>query len=91
MTHEDENEIKRLRKEIDKCDDRIFDSLRTRCSLSYLIGLRKKNTNAPVVDNDRFNKMVDDKVNTYTTRFMDDIFIRKIYDVIHEHSCKIQQ
>ena len=91
MTEADKIEIERLRKEIDKCDDEIFKALRIRCSLSYLIGLRKKNSNIPIVDNDRFTKMVEDKVKTFSGYHLHESFIRKIYNVIHKEFCKLQK
>lgn len=91
MTEADRKEIERLRLAIDNCDEQIFKALRTRCSLSYLIGLRKHSNNLPIVNNDRFTKIVDDKIKTFTTEFLTEANIRDLYDVIHEHSCKIQQ
>jgi len=91
MTEEDKIEIERLRKAIDKYDEEIFKALKTRCSLSYLIGLRKHSNNLPIVDNKRFTEMVDDKVKTFTTEFLTEDNIRELYDVIHKHSCIIQQ
>jgi chorismate mutase len=90
MSQDNMNVIEQLRKQIDKCDDEIFTALRNRCNISYLIGVHKKNYNMPVVDNDRFIKMVNDKVDVYKSRFMDEDFIKEIYNVIHKHSCKLQ-
>lgn len=90
MTEDDRREIERLRKEIDECDDQIFNALKTRSVLSYLIGIIKRNTNTPIVDKNRFNAIVDDKIKRYGL-VLSESFIRKIYNIIHEESCKLQQ
>lgn len=91
IPEEDNNELDRLRMVIDKCDDELFTLLKTRCALSYKIGLIKKRNNLPIVNNTRFEGMVKDKVIRHSGELLTEKFIRKIYDIIHEHSCKLQQ
>jgi len=91
MSQEDKDELDSLRKEIDKCDNQLFSILKTRCTLAYKIGHIKKCNNLPVVDMDRFDRMVQDKVIRYSGELLTETFIRKVYNVIHRHSCKVQR
>lgn len=91
---EQNNEIKRLRSNIDYCDDKMLEALNYRFSYVKKIGEIKKENNIPIVDEDRFKKMVDDRVglrNTYIADGLSEDFIRKLFNLIHEESCKIQK
>lgn len=91
MTQEDKDEIDRLREAINGCDNRIFESLRTRLTLCYKIGILKRKSNLPIVDNNRFEQMVNDKIMRFEGAFISKSFIKKLYDIIHKQSCNIQK
>lgn len=83
--------IETLRKDIDGCDDLIFEVLHQRFLYVTKIGIIKKKLNLPVVNKSRFNDIVNNKIDQYKNNpYLSEEFIRKVYDLIHEESCKIQ-
>jgi chorismate mutase len=91
---EQNKEIELLRGKIDYCDESILFSLNDRFSHVKKIGEIKKKNNIPIVDEDRFKKMINDRLalrNTYIADCLSEDFIRKLFDLIHEESCKIQK
>lgn len=91
MDNDNNYEINKLREAIDRCDNEIFDSLRNRFVLVHRLGKIKKKLGLPIVDNNRYEEMVNDKIIRLESIFLTKPFIKKLYKVIHGQSCKIQK
>lgn len=87
---EKKEDIESLRKDIDYCDNAIFYYLSQRLTLCKKIGQIKKELGLPIVNKVRFEKIINEKIENYG-ELLDESFIRKIYDIIHEESCQIQK
>lgn len=85
------SKLVKFRKEIDKIDEKIVKLFAKRFKVVGKIGKFKKENNIPVVDNDRFNKLL---VKVKKTAIKNDIsadFIEDVYNLIHEHSCELEK
>lgn len=82
--------INYLRKRIDWCDSQMLSSLQERFEHVKNIGEIKKESNLPIIDDKRFQEII----NNWTYIFegkLDETFIKKLFQLIHEESIRIQQ
>ena len=86
-----ENKLEELRKEIDKCDKQIVDLFSKRFEIVKQIGKFKKENNIPVVDNNRFQKVLEKVANIAEKQGVSKDFINDIYNIIHKYSCELEQ
>ncbi|MCH5167411.1 MAG: chorismate mutase [Erysipelotrichales bacterium] len=90
-------EINILRNKIDICDKKIVDLIFDRLELCKQIGKIKKENNLNVIDNNRWQNIIDkiiklakNKSNKETEE--DYVYlIINIYNLIHETSCNLQK
>ena len=80
-----------LRKEIDLIDSEIVNLIAKRIEIVKKVGQFKKENNIPVVDNSRFEKVLNKvgelaEKNNISKKFMQDI-----YNKIHEYMCSIEK
>ena len=85
------NKLEELRKEIDKCDKQIVDLFSKRFEIVKQIGKFKKENNIPVVDNNRFQKVLEKVANIAEKQGVSKDFINDIYNIIHKYSCELEQ
>ena len=86
-----ENKLENLRKEIDYIDNEIVELFAKRFDVVKQIGEFKKENNIPVVDNNRFAKVLEKVGNIATKNGISPNFIKKIYNTIHEYSCELEK
>lgn len=85
------NELEKLRKEIDICDKKIVELLAKRFEIVKQIGIFKTKNNIPVVDNDRFKKVLEKAENIAIKQGISKDFINEMYNIIHKYSCELEQ
>lgn len=73
--------IKDLRAQIDEIDESIVTLLAKRMKIVKKIGQLKKKNRIPVLDKSRFKKVMESKKG----------FVKKIWEIIHNESLKIEQ
>ena len=86
-----ENKLEDLRKEIDKCDKKIVELLVKRFEIVKQIGEFKKQNNIPVIDNNRFQKVLEKVENIASIQGISKDFIKEIYNFIHKYSCELEK
>ena len=82
--------LEELRSEIDKIDEKILELLTNRFIFSKKIGNLKKSINKSHLDLDRQQKLVNDRIKSGLKKNLPEELIRKIWNLIHSHSVKIQ-
>jgi len=85
------SELEKYRKRIDGVDNKIIDALIERMIISKYIGTFKKQNNIPIIDEKRFDELLQEKIKTIASFGYDENFITEIYNTIHKYSIKIQQ
>ena len=70
-----------FRKQIDKIDNQIVDLLAKRMKVVKKVGQLKKKSNIPVLDKSRWQKVIKSKKG----------YIKKIYNIIHDHALEIEK
>lgn len=85
-----DTELQNLRNEIDILDDKLIEILARRMEVSRAIGSLKKLNGIPVIQNERYKKLVTDRAELASDAGLNPAFIKKILSVIHEESVKLQ-
>jgi len=84
------NRLEQLRKRIDKIDLDIIDILAARMQLVEEIGLYKKENSVTILQLERWNTIIKNIVQQAENLGMDTEFPKKIYQLVHEESIRIQ-
>ena len=80
------NELYSLRTQIDIIDHSILDSLGKRMKISEEIGSLKKTKNVAVLQNKRWNEILDKMIDEGNSKGLTREFISRIYKAIHQES-----
>ena len=80
------NELHSLRTQIDIIDHSILDSLSKRMKISEEIGGLKKTKNVAVLQNKRWNEILDKMIDEGNSKGLTREFISRIYKAIHQES-----
>jgi chorismate mutase len=72
------------RNEIDEIDNQILQLLAKRIAVVKEVGKFKKNNNIPFFDPERKKKIIETKIKQAEKLGLPELFIRKIYEVIHD-------
>ena len=80
-----------LRKEIDLIDNEIVNLIAKRIKVVKKVGQFKKDNNIPVVDNLRFEKVLNKVGELAEKNKISKEFIQDIYNKIHEYMCSIEK
>jgi len=83
-------EIKNLRYEIDKLDQRILKLLKQRIHVTEKIGKIKKSTSSDILDTQRESEIFSNLINTGENLHISDNFIISLWRQIIEYSYKVQ-
>ncbi len=75
------NQLEDLRKQIDGIDESIVNLLAKRIETVKKVGQLKKKSNIPVLDKSRWQKVIKSKKG----------YIKKIYNIIHDHALEIEK
>ena len=86
-----ENKLEEYRKKIDVIDTEIVELFVERFEIVKQIGKFKKENNIPVVDNNRFQKVLEKVANIAEKQGVSKDFINDIYNIIHKYSCELEQ
>ena len=85
------NKIDILRKQIDLVDDKIIGLLAKRLVIVKKIGEWKKQKGLPVLDSNRWQKVLGARMKKAKRHGIDPKFIQKIYEAIHEEALKVEE
>ena len=75
-----------LRRQIDDIDDRLMDILAQRMAVAREIGRLKQENNMPVVQPERYNSLISNRVETAAKLGLNADFTKRILAEIHEES-----
>jgi chorismate mutase len=79
-----------LRKKIDKLDDKLLDTLKERMGISEAIGKYKFENNITILQTRRYDEVMNDRRERGLRRGLDEEFITRIFESIHEESISRQ-
>ncbi len=85
------NTLEKLRKQIDQADAKLINILSDRMKLVKKIGIYKKIKGIPPLDKKRWEQVLASKLKLAQSQGLNIIFIRKIYELIHEQALLIEQ
>lgn len=85
------NEIEKLRSQIDILDDQILDILHKRMQISDKIGVIKKENNISVLQNKRWNEILEKVLQEGNEKNISKDFILNMFKLIHEESIDRQR
>lgn len=85
-----ENKLEEYRKQIDVIDAKIVELFSKRFELVKQIGKFKKENKIPVVDNNRFQKVLEKVENIAEKQGISKDFIEEIYNIIHKYACELE-
>lgn len=83
--------IETLREKIDETDSKLMDALRHRLVLVKEIAELKQKSNLSVYQNDRWNEILVQRLQTAQQMGLDENMIKNIWDLIHQESLRIHQ
>ena len=86
-----ENKLENLRKEIDVIDNEIVKLFAKRFKVVKQIGVLKKENKIDIVDNKRFQKVLEKVENLAGKNGISKKFIHEIYEQIHDYSCDLEK
>ena len=79
-----------LRRQIDEVDEQLLSLLAKRMHISQEIGTYKKEHNMPILQNKRYDEILDKRGKMGQSLDLDPAFISEIMKAIHEESVKVQ-
>jgi len=83
--------ITHLRNTIDELDQQLIDLLAQRMEISGDIGRLKKLRNISILQPDRWQKMLQERISSGKGKGLDEDFILRLYQTIHEESIRCQE
>ena len=86
-----EDKLENLRKEIDVIDNEIVKLFAKRFEVVKQIGVFKKENKIDVVDDKRFQKVLEKVENLAGKNGISKKFIHEIYEQIHDYSCDLEK
>lgn len=85
------NKLEEYRKQIDEIDKNIVELFAKRFEIVKQIGKCKKENNILVVDNNRFQKVLEKVENMAMKQGISKDFIDEIYYTIHKYACELEK
>ena len=86
-----QTELSNLREQIDVIDQGILDTLGKRMNIAESIGQLKKDNNVAVLQNKRWNEILDTMRQEGNQRGLSEEFITRIFKAIHQESINHQE
>jgi len=83
--------LEELRLQIDKLDDEVIQLMEQRMAISKKIGIFKKENNITILQTNRWNELLEKRINVGLSKGMSEAFVKKIYSAIHEESIQQQK
>ncbi len=87
----DNKDLKKIRDQIDKVDDKIFTLIEKRINLVYKIGHLKGRENLPMIDEAREKEVISRIVEQARNSHLSADFLEEIYKTIMQESRNIQK
>lgn len=85
-----ENQLDVLRNRIDAIDSELLETLSSRVKITKQIGQYKKENNVTALQINRWTQLMDDRVNLGKKLDLNDIFVKILFQLIHEDSVRMQ-
>ena len=82
--------IDELRKKIDRLDDQLLDLLKERMGISEAIGKYKYENNITILQTRRYDEIMNNRRERGTQRGLDEDFVNRLFESIHEESINRQ-
>jgi len=89
-TAEPEEILNMLRREIDATDNQLVELIYRRTEISSKIGQYKKDHNMTILQVNRWQQLLSDRLKHARTLGLDEKFVKDIYQLLHDKSIKIQ-
>ena len=89
-TNQTTENLNELRKQIDETDMTILETLAKRMRISREIGTYKKEHEMPILQTNRYDEIINNRVQDATHLEMDADFIKEIFEAIHSESVRQQ-
>ena len=86
-----ENELEKMRLEIDKIDSEIVQLFAKRFEIVRKIGTLKKANGVEIVDKNRWKKVLEKVENLAEKNGISTEFIHEIYEKIHDYACELEK
>lgn len=86
-----QNQLSALRSQIDLLDIQLLDLLKNRMNIATQIGGLKKEKNISVLQNERWNEVLENMVQKGRERELSEDFIVKLFKIIHQESIDKQE
>lgn len=86
-----EQEIKELRDEIDALDKELLKAVANRMQLVRKVGELKKRNNVEVVQNDRWQQLLDSRMSWFEEMNMSQEEIKQVFETLHTISVNRQK
>ena len=86
-----ENELEKMRLEIDKIDSEIVKIFAKRFEVVKRIGALKKANGGEIVDKNRWKKVLKKVENLAEKNGISTKFIHEIYEKIHDYACELER
>ena len=86
-----ENELEKMRLEIDKIDGAIVQLFAKRFEVVRKIGTLKKANGVEIVDKNRWKKVLEKVENLAEKNGISTKFIHEIYEKIHDYACELEK
>lgn len=83
--------LKEYRKQIDLLDKELLKILQERFTITNKIWLYKKEKNIPILQENRYKSLLEEKIRLWKEYNLDESFIKELFDVIHKYSVKNQE
>jgi chorismate mutase len=90
LNNYEEDKLATLRAQIDRVDSYLLELLSERMEITKSIGSFKKASGITILQNDRWNEILKDRVTKGTQKGLEEKFVEKIYDLIHIESISEQ-
>lgn len=84
------NQLANLRTDIDHIDEQLISLLAQRKAVVEEIGKYKKEHNLPIVDLERFQALVAERMQSGNEQWLSEEYIRNIWEIIHEEAVRQQ-
>lgn len=86
-----ENELEKMRLEIDKIDSEIVQLFAKRFAVVKQIGALKKAVGVEIFDKNRWKKVLEKVENLAEKNGISTKFIHEIYEKIHDYACELER
>lgn len=83
--------LKTYREQIDILDKKLLELFNERFTITDKVWIYKKENNLPIVQKDRYNTLLEEKIRLWKKYGLNEEFIKDIFDIIHDYSVKRQE